>query len=339
MKVFLINPDCSEGEGQNLRVGIFPGRLIKLNPMPGNIRIGLPWFTGPFQKPLVHKTGMALAESNHLPNKTEHIAVSARKTPVKPGYLVVLTIGVVVTFLRHQHLIPVKEHGDSLTQKQNGHEVPGLPLPQRGDPFIIGLSFYPTVPAKVVIRSILIVITVGVIVFLVIAYEIVDSEAIVTCNEIDTVTGQSLFTPIEVTAPHQSRGNLPNNPFFAPDKTTDYITVHAIPFSPAVPWISYYLVKPCSIPRFCNDFRVCQGLRKFNEPRSRGKAFRDSVHVAGKDTCQVETKPINVHLPYPILQTIDNEAGDYRVVAVDCVATACKVPVQPPVMGVKMIKT
>ena len=46
-----------------------------------------------------------------------------------------------------------------------------------------------------------------------------------------------------------------------------------------------------------------------------------------------------MHLPYPVLQAINYETGNYRVTAVDCVAAACKVAINASVMRIKVVKT
>ena len=110
---------------------------------------------------------MPAAGEQHLPEAQE-IGVFAGQVPVKPADLVILTISIIVALLAAAHLISHNQHGDSLGNQQERRKVFDLAMPQVLHPAIIGFSLDPTVPAQVIINAILIVFTVGLVVFAVI---------------------------------------------------------------------------------------------------------------------------------------------------------------------------
>jgi hypothetical protein len=107
---------------------------------------------------------VALAERDQLPHEAQHAAVALDEPPVEPGEIVVLAIGVVVAALAAQHLVAGEDHGHSLAQEQDGHEVPGLapaPLEDLGG---VRLALCAAVPGEVVVAAVAVVLAVGLVV-------------------------------------------------------------------------------------------------------------------------------------------------------------------------------
>src|SRR5262245_14386289 len=84
--------------------------------------------------------------------------------PVEPGQRVILAIGIVIALLTMAELIAGEEHRYPLRQQQGGHEVARL-LPTQGlHGRLIRRTLNATVPAIVVIGSILVVLAIRFIV-------------------------------------------------------------------------------------------------------------------------------------------------------------------------------
>ena len=85
-------------------------------------------------------------------------------------------------------------------------EVLDLPVAQRLDRRIVGRPFRAAVPAQVVVRSVAIVLAVGLVVLVVERDQIVEREAVMAGHEVDALLGLAFLVAVDVRAAEQSRG-------------------------------------------------------------------------------------------------------------------------------------
>jgi len=130
---------------------------------------------------------IALTEVNHQLEESEYISVLLHKIPVKPTKLVILAVGVVVALLRASDFITSRNHRYALGEQKNGCEVFNLSPTQCINFWVVSLSFNATIPAQIVIDTILIILAISFIVLVVIRDQIIESEPIMTSNEINAV--------------------------------------------------------------------------------------------------------------------------------------------------------
>ena len=131
---------------------------------------------------------MGLPEANHPFKESKDVLIVLQKIPIEPGRLIVLIVGIVVSPLSVHELIAGTKHGCSIGQHEKTEKILDLPPAQAedlwGDPFV---ALKPAVPAPIVIEPVLVIVTIGLVMFLVVADQIVETEAIVGCNEVDTL--------------------------------------------------------------------------------------------------------------------------------------------------------
>src|SRR5699024_2835122 len=106
---------------------------------------------------------MLPAQSDHKPEEFQKFPVFLRIFPVQPGDFIILAVGVVVSILSVSKFIPGKKHWCPSAAHENRAGVLYHPEPQCTYFRIVGLSLFPTVPASVVITSVGIVPSVGLI--------------------------------------------------------------------------------------------------------------------------------------------------------------------------------
>ena len=128
--------------------------------------------------------------------------------PMQPGEVVVLAIGIVVALLRMAELVTGQEHGHALRQEQRSDEV-ALLLPAQGiDGGIIRRPLGAAVPTVVVVGPVLVIFPIGLVVFVVVADQVMQREAVVAGDEIDAGIGLAPVVLIQVTAAAQTGGKF-----------------------------------------------------------------------------------------------------------------------------------
>jgi hypothetical protein len=131
---------------------------------------------------------MGLPEPNHPSKESKDVLMVFQEVPIEPGGLIVLIVGIVVSPLSIHELITRTKHGCSIGQHEKTEKILDLPPAQAedlwGNPFV---SLKPAVPAPIVIEPVLVIVTVDLVMFFVIADQIEETEAIVGGNEVDTL--------------------------------------------------------------------------------------------------------------------------------------------------------
>src|SRR5699024_10312100 len=103
----------------------------------------------------------------------------------QPGYLIVLTVGVVVAELRVAEFVTSREHGRAAAAQQHRERISAQAAAQRVDGRVVGLPFRAAVPAVVVVGAVGVVPAVALIVLFVVGIQVIEREAVVTGQEID----------------------------------------------------------------------------------------------------------------------------------------------------------
>ena len=185
MQGWLLGSDACECEGQGLGCGVVPIRGGESHPVPGDVRQRLAACGLAGQETAAMQGRVTLTKGDHTPDEVVHPAVVVEQGPVEPGDVVVLAVAVVVALFALQHLVAAPQHGYTLAQHENGHEVAGLASTQREDRRIVGRAFDAAVPAQIVVVAVAVVLAVGLVVLEVVAHQIPECEAVVAGDEVD----------------------------------------------------------------------------------------------------------------------------------------------------------
>src|SRR5437763_5358160 len=120
--------------------------------------------------------------------------------PVKPTDVVVLTIGVVVAVLCPTPLISTAEHRHALGKKQRREKIAALPVAQRDNLRVIGRTFAAAIPRLVIVVAVAVLVAIQLVVFFVVADQVVQGESIMRCHEVEACARPSSVIPIEIGA-------------------------------------------------------------------------------------------------------------------------------------------
>src|SRR6266851_591929 len=125
-------------------------------------------------------------ESSQEAGQIAQLLLFRSQLPVDPGDLTVLAIGIIVSLLRLADLVPGQQHRHPLRKQQGRQEISLLSLAQFLDSRVVGGSFGAAVPTQVIIGPVAVFFAVGLVVLPVVAHQIIEREAIVTGDKVDT---------------------------------------------------------------------------------------------------------------------------------------------------------
>src|SRR5689334_8984019 len=101
---------------------------------------------------------MGLPKCNHAFEKPEYVLVRLELAPIQPADFIVLVVGIVVSELCVQELVPGAEHRDPVRKHEQAEEVLGLfPAKCQNLSGYALLSFMSAVPTVIRIHTVLIV--------------------------------------------------------------------------------------------------------------------------------------------------------------------------------------
>jgi len=131
---------------------------------------------------------MRLAERDHALEEAENVAVLGKQVPIEPGSLIILVPRVVVTVLGVHELVARTEHRSPVRDHQDREEVFDLLFSQLHNLRWHALIALPsTVPAQVVVGTIVVIMAVGEVVLVVVRDQIIKAKPVVRSNIVDAL--------------------------------------------------------------------------------------------------------------------------------------------------------
>ena len=129
--------------------------------------------------------GMFFPESDHVLVEPEKIPVETHIIPVQPGYVVVLTVTIVIPVLGVSEFVTGQDHRRAAAAHQDrdgiAHHLEAKVL----DHGIVCRTLHPAVPAAVVIGTVCIVPAVCLIVLMIVGEKVVEGKAVMAGDKID----------------------------------------------------------------------------------------------------------------------------------------------------------
>ena len=122
---------------------------------------------------------MLFAKAAQAGRELDQVGVLRGCRPVKPGELVVLAVGVVVTALAARELVAAEQQRHAFGEQQRGDEVAPLARAQLEHGSVVGGALNAAVPAAIVVGAVMIVLAVGLVVLGVVADDVCEREAVV----------------------------------------------------------------------------------------------------------------------------------------------------------------
>src|SRR5450759_5255187 len=175
---------------------------------------------------------MRAAKSDHAVGKPVDLLMLLKMGPVNPTGFIVLAVSIVVAALSAAKFVAAEQHRHAARDQQGQKEVFDLAFPQGLDPSIPRLAFRAVILAEVGVGPVMVAFSVCFIVFVAIAHQVVQSEAVVAGDEIDAALGAFARLGIDVGTAADAAGKQTKHPIIAAPETPDIISVPAIPLRP-----------------------------------------------------------------------------------------------------------
>ena len=160
----------------------FPRYLPRLFPVIRYIRHTATAKIYPLQFSLRCENRMRFTECNQFFYKIMQFFLLFQSPPICPSYRIILTVYIIITFLRISKLISCKHTRSSLCQKEQEKCIKYLMIPQFHYCLFPARSFRPAIPAIIIIRSILIMFTILLIVFRIVRHQIIQGKSVLISN-------------------------------------------------------------------------------------------------------------------------------------------------------------
>ena len=127
---------------------------------------------------------MLSSELDHMSVKIKEILVLLEKSPIQPGYFIILTVSVIVAKLCIAELIPSVDHWSSSAAHKNSYGISHHAISKFIYLRIVSFALDATVPTSVVVCSIRIVPAVVFVVLVVVGVKIIERKSVMTGKEI-----------------------------------------------------------------------------------------------------------------------------------------------------------
>src|SRR5262249_1631050 len=118
--------------------------------------------------------------------------------PVNPADFVVLAVGIVVSSLGAPDLVAGGKHRDAVRQKESRQKIASLAASDLQNGGIARRTLDAAVPAPILVATVAVTFSIHLVVFLVIAHKVVQSETVVTGHEIHRRPGMPSVAAVEI---------------------------------------------------------------------------------------------------------------------------------------------
>ena len=156
--------------------------------------------------------------------------------------------------------------------------------------------------------------------FLIVADEIGEREAVVTGNEVEARVRSASIVSVEVTAPRESRCDFPDMAAIAFPEAANAIPVFAIPLAPKNRKIPDLVSIWTEIPRFRNELHLREGRVLMDDVEKRAQAIH-LPEFPREGAGQIETEAVDVHFQHPVAERVHDELEDAGVGDIQGVST------------------
>src|ERR687897_2897079 len=148
---------------------------------------------------------MLQPQGKNLPGELEQLPILQTEVPVYPAHRTVLAVCVVVAELGPAYLVPMRDHGNSLRECEGREKIPLDPLAHSDHVRSIGWTLGPPVAAQIMAAAVAVILEVRLVVFFVIAHQIMQCESVVTGDEVHAGLRGSVGGLIQIAAAGQPR--------------------------------------------------------------------------------------------------------------------------------------
>ncbi len=185
--------------------------------------------------------------------------------------------------------------------------------------------------------SITIVLAIGPVVLVLIAYQVVQREAVVGGEEVHARQWRPQVPAIDVLAAAQALGKLCRGPGIAAPPAAHRVAEFAVQLTPRLREMAHLIaVHPHDIPCLCNQLRLGQDRVLGHRAEKLGLRAEVVRVIARHCHRQVKTKAVHVHLRHPVAQAVHDQPQAGRTGRVHRIAAARHIEVADAILATVM---
>src|SRR5690349_9578886 len=135
--------------------------------------------------------------------------------------------------------------------------------------------------------------------FLIVGDQIVQRKSVVSSNKVDARRRLPIVVFVQIRTAGEAQGELRQHAVCTAPVIAYTVAVLAIPLEPTRRKISHLITAFTYVPRFGYQFYL-RDDRVLVDDIKKSTQLIDRVKFPGQRSSQIKTKPVNVHLGYPI---------------------------------------
>ena len=307
-----------EKHAETARAVVVPGlgrhlRAVRVDP--GYVQTSMSGFIWPVKNRDRRRTGYRRNNSVRRRKNSVSASWSSSSLPVEPADLVVLTIGVVVAFLRASEFVARANHRGALREQEGREKVSHLSLAQRLDFRVFGWAFDAAVPRAIVRMAVAVVLAVRLVVLVVVGDEVAKGETIVGDDEIDACPRLSA-AEIEFVGRRAKTGRKRFRARLAPPEVARDVAENVVPFGPARRKPADLVTTRPAVPGLRDQLDLGQ-QRVLSDRLEKAALGIEAFGLAGEDGAEVEPESVDARLAHPVAQAVGHHLDDARMAEVE----------------------
>ena len=128
--------------------------------------------------------------------------------PMEPAQRIILAVRIIIALLRTPHLIAHQQHGNTLRQGQHAQKIALLNQSGMQDRELIAGPFHTVITTVIIMTPVTIILTVGVVMLVLIAHQVLKGETIMSSDKIDRCVASILFLKMSVIGGYELAGKF-----------------------------------------------------------------------------------------------------------------------------------
>jgi hypothetical protein len=243
------------------------------------------------------------------------------KIPVVPTGRVILSVTIIVAVLCAADFVAPADHGYALRAQQREQKIALLPLAQGNDFGVVGPSLRAAIPGVIVVGPVAVLFSIGVVVLVVVADQVVEREPIVRGDEIDAGGGMAAVPLVEVARTREAIAELGELPVVALPVPPRHVAVAAVPLGPQRRKFSHLVTAFANVPGLGDELDL-RDHRILVDDVEEGREAVDLMQFPGQRGGQVEAEAVHVHLLHPVTQAVHHQLQHLGMAHVQRIAGA-----------------
>ncbi|MNU87423.1 hypothetical protein D3C71_772050 [compost metagenome] len=205
-------------------------------------------------------------------------------------------------------------------EEKRGEKIALLPVANGIDAFLFCRAFSTVIIGPIVVVTVVIVLSVGLVVFLIIGNEVIQREPVMGGDEVDARPGPAAALVVEIARAEQACGEICRDivalPVFA-----HRIAIFVVPFGPAGRKTADLITARTDIPGLADQLQLRQD-RILRHRIEKAATLVESFRLSAQNGAEIEAETVDMHVFSPVTQAVHHHLQHARMRGVDGISGA-----------------